>query len=81
MALRPTDIRNFFMSGRGEDVLNWILFEHHVFDPHLNSADKIALRDWGIQFLQMIGPKDNLSKVEWLKRAIHCEEDNDTDNN
>ena len=75
MALRPTDIRNFFMSSKGEQVLNWLLFEHHVFDANLDSPEDVALRNWGMHFLQLIGPKDSMSKAEWLRRALDAESD------
>ena len=79
--LKPIDVRDLFLSSQGERVLDWILYEHHVFNPDLDTPEKVALHKWGMKFLQLIGPRDDMSKVEWLKRAIHSEDKEDIDNN
>ena len=72
--LTPKDIRNAFIAN--PRLLDWILFENYVFADDIDTPEKAAMHKWGMRLLKMIGPqKDNMNKVEWLKRAIHCEED------
>lgn len=65
------DLRNFFASPAGQNILLWILREHHVFSDSLKGEDQIALHNWGMHFLSYLGPKNTKrSVVEFMKVAM-----------
>jgi hypothetical protein len=52
-----------FASPAGENVLLWILTEHHVFNRDIKTEDELHLRNWGMKFLSLLGPKDTKRSV------------------
>ena len=73
--LTPKDIRNILIANPA--FFNWILFEHDVFANDIDTPVKQAMHSWGMKLLKMVAPKDNLTKVEWLRRAITLGEENE----
>ena len=73
--LKPIDIRNAFIGN--PELLNWILYQHYVFADDIDTPAKNAMHKWGIKLLKLIAPKDKLSAVEFLKRAIMTEKDSE----
>jgi hypothetical protein len=57
------DLRALFASSEGEQVLLWILKEHHVFNADLKTEKEVSLRNWGMKFLSYIGPENTKRSV------------------
>ena len=65
------DLRNLFITPQGENVLLWILKEHHVFNADIKTDKELALRNWGMKFLSYIGSKNSKRSVtEFIKVAM-----------
>ena len=65
------DLRNLFITPQGENVLLWILKEHHVFNADIKTDRELALRNWGMKFLSYIGSKNSKRSVtEFIKVAM-----------
>jgi hypothetical protein len=51
-----------FSSPAGENVLLWILTEHHVFNRNIKTDAELQLRNWGMKllsgFMQMAMAED-----------------------
>ena len=62
------DLRAIFASTEGENVLLWILKEHHVFNASIEEDSELALRNWGMKFLSYIGPEDSKKSVTGFMR-------------
>jgi len=68
--LKNSEIRAVFSSAAGQGVLLWLLHEHHVFSAELKTEQEIALHNWGMKLLAMIGPKDTKRSVaEFIRMA------------
>jgi hypothetical protein len=57
------DLRNLFISPEGENVLLWLLKEHHVFNVDIKTDAELALRNWGMKFLSYIGSDNSKRSV------------------
>ena len=65
------DLRNLFANPKGENVLLWILKEHHVFNANIEKDNELALRNWGMKFLSYLGPQNSKQSVtEFIKIAM-----------
>lgn len=65
------DLRTLFASPKGEQVLLWILKEHHVFNDDLRTEREVSLHNWGMKFISYIGPKDTKRSVTgFMKMAM-----------
>ena len=68
--MKNSEIRAVFSSTAGQEVLLWLLHEHHVFNIELKTEQEIALHNWGMKLLAMIGPKNTKQSVtEFIKMA------------
>jgi hypothetical protein len=52
-----------FASPEGENVLLWILTEHHVFNKDIKTENELHLRNWGMKLLSFLGPNDSKRSV------------------
>jgi hypothetical protein len=57
------DLRALFGSTQGENVLLWILNEHHVFNRDIKTDTELHLRNWGMKFLSFLGPENTKRSV------------------
>jgi hypothetical protein len=65
------DLKTLFDSPAGQNVLLWILKEHHVFNAKLQTEEEISLRNWGMKLLSFVGPKNTKRSVmEFMKIAM-----------
>lgn len=70
------DLRDLFSDPKGQNVLLWILREHHVFSCNLATEQEIALHNWGMKFLQYMGPENTKQSVsEFMKVAMMSQEE------
>lgn len=69
------DLRNLFASPAGENVLLWILTEHHVFNKNIKTDAELQLRNWGMKLLSFIGPANSKRSVTgFMQMAMQKEE-------
>jgi hypothetical protein len=65
------DLRELFATPKGQEVLFWILKEHHVFNAELGTEKEVSLHNWGMKFLSYIGPANSKrSVVAFMKMAM-----------
>jgi hypothetical protein len=57
------DLRALFGSAEGENVLLWILTEHHVFNKSIETDAELHLRNWGMKLLSFLGPQNSKRSV------------------
>lgn len=57
------DLKALFSSTKGENVLLWILQDHHVFNKDIKTEEELHLRNWGMKLLSFLGPKDSKRSV------------------
>lgn len=70
------DLRALFNSPKGENVLLWILNEHHVFNKSIETDAELHLRNWGMKLLSFLGSKDSKRSVTgFMQMAMQTEED------
>lgn len=66
-----SDLRTLFSTPKGEQVLLWILREHHVFSVDLRTEKEVSLHNWGMKFLSYIGPDNSKRSVSaFMKMAM-----------
>jgi subtilisin-like proprotein convertase family protein len=69
------DLRTLFTTPQGEQVLLWILREHHVFSADLRTEKEISLHNWGMKFLSYIGPDNSKRSVSAFMKIAMSKED------
>lgn len=67
------DLRNLFASPNGENVLLWILTEHHVFNKNIKTDAELQLRNWGMKLLSLLGPTDSKRSVTGFMQMVMTE--------
>jgi hypothetical protein len=63
-----------FANPAGENVLLWILTEHHVFNKDIKTEDELHLRNWGMKLLSFLGPKDSKRSVTGFMQMAMTED-------
>ena len=64
------DLRANFASEAGQNVLLWILHEHHVFSRELKTDQEIALHNWGMKLISMIGSENKQGAKQFMQFAM-----------
>lgn len=69
------DLQALFSSAKGENVLLWILTEHHVFNKDIKTENELHLRNWGMKLLSFLGPQDTKRSVtRFMQMAMQTED-------
>lgn len=67
-------MKALFSSSAGENVLLWILKEHHVFNKDIKTEEELHLRNWGMKLLSFLGPKNTKRSVTGFMQMAMQEE-------